>query len=155
MQAVTKHMDKREEIKMELQEKQIQIAYKIYMEAEDIGQSRIHACTAFLKNRLEQAANVYIKGAEFDDESDPDAFILRFYAEHSVREDVCGSPEDAESFVIDLAQILDDAACAHSFMELEGSFSWKYGDEAKTYTFRSESGCDYCDFKDTFGKGQS
>ena len=50
MQAVTKHMDKREEIKMELQEKQIQIGYKIYMEAEDIGQSRIHACTAFLKN---------------------------------------------------------------------------------------------------------
>lgn len=125
---------------------QLEISFKICMEAEDIGQSRIHASIAFLKNRLQQSENPYLKGAVFDDESDLDAFILRFYAENTIQEEVCVSPACAESFVIDLAQILDDTASAHSFMDMEGSFHFKYREEDKTYAFHSESGCDYCDF---------
>lgn len=126
--------------------KQLEIRYKIYMEAEDISQSRIHACTSYLKNQLECAENAYFRHTVYDDESDPDAFILRFYVENEWREDTCTSQEDAQSFILDLARILDETAAAHSFMDLEGEFSWQYGEEKKAYTFRSESGCDYCDF---------
>lgn len=130
-----------------MHKEQLEISYKIYMEAEDIGQSRIHASTAFLQNRLEQSENPYLHHAVFDDESDLDAFMLRFYAENTIQEEVCASPEYADSFLIDLAQILDDTAGAHSFMDMEGSFHFKYREEDKTYTFRSKSGCDYCDFE--------
>lgn len=126
--------------------KHLNIRYKIFMEAEDISQSRIHAGTAYLKNQLEHAKNVYFRHTVYDDESDLDAFILRFYAENEWREDVCTAPEDAQDFILDLARILDETAAAHSFMDLEGEFFWQYGEEAKAYTFRSESGCDYCDF---------
>ena len=129
-----------------MEQRKLEIRYKIYMEAEDISQSRIHSSIAFLKNRLENSRNRYLKNATFDDESDLDAFVLRFYVENEIIETTCSSPEDAESFVIDLAEILDAAAAAHSFMDLEGEFSWKYHEEDKKYTFRSESGWDYCDF---------
>ncbi len=124
------------------------IRYKIYLEAEDISQSRIHSSVAFLKNRLEHSRNGYLNSAAFEDESDLDAFVLRFYVENEVQEESCLSPEHAESFIIDLAEILDDTAAAHSFMELEGEFSFRYRKEDKTYTFRSESGWDYCDFRE-------
>lgn len=127
-------------------EERLEISYKIYMEADDISQSRIHSSTAFVKNQMENARSVYLKNAVFDDESDLDAFTLRLYVEKEIREEVCASPEDAESFVLDLAKMLDAVAAAHSFMDLEGEFSWSYHGEAKKYTFRSESGCDYCDF---------
>ncbi len=129
-----------------MEQGKLEIRYKIYMEAEDISQSRIHSSVAFLKNRLENSRNRYLKNASFDDESDMDAFVLRFYVENEIIETTCSSPEDAESFVIDLAEILDAAAAAHSFMDLEGEFSWNYQEEDKKYTFRSESGWDYCDF---------
>lgn len=129
-----------------MEQGKLEIRYKIYMEAEDISQSRIHSSVAFLKNRLENSRNRYLKNASFDDESDLDAFVLRFYVENEIIETTCSSPEDAESFVIDLAEILDAAAAAHSFMDLEGKFSWNYQEEDKKYTFRSESGWDYCDF---------
>ena len=119
---------------------------KIYMEAEDIGQSRIHTSIAFLKNCLENSRNSYLHGADYDDASDPDAFILRFYAEKEIREEDCASCQDAFDFVMDLAQILDSAAAAHSFLDLEGEFSWKFRGEDKQYTFRSERGSDVCDF---------
>ena len=66
--------------------------------------------------------------------------------ENEVCEEDCTSLEDAQSFVLDLAQVLDETAAAHSFMDLEGEFSWSFQGEEKTYTFRSESGWDYCDF---------
>jgi len=127
-------------------EERLEISYKIYMEADDISQSRIQSSIAFVRNRMENCRSVYLKDAVFDDESDLDAFTLRLYVEKEIQEEVCTSPEDAESFVLDLAEVLDAAAAAHSFMDLEGEFSWKYHGEAKKYTFRSEGGCDYCDF---------
>ena len=101
-----------------MEQRKLEIRYKIYMEAEDISQSRIHSSVAFLKNRLENSSNKYLKNASFDDESDLDAFMLRFYVENEIIETTCSSPEDAESFVIDLAEILDAAAAAHSFMDV-------------------------------------
>lgn len=120
--------------------------FKIYLEADDVGQSRIHTSTAFLKNRLENSRNSYLHGAAYEDECDLDAFALRFYVEQEIREEACASPQDAEDFVLDLAEILDAVAAAHSFLDLEGEFSWKFHGENKRYTFRSEGGSDNCDF---------
>ena len=85
---------------------QLKISYKIYMEAEDIGQSRIHTSIAFVKNQFARSRSVYLQSAAFDDESDLDAFTLRFYVENEVCEEDCTSLEDAQSFVLDLAQVL-------------------------------------------------
>ena len=41
------------EQKQQTQKDPLWIRYKIYLEAEDISQSRIHSSVAFLKNRLE------------------------------------------------------------------------------------------------------
>ncbi len=82
-----------------MEQRKLEIRYKIYMEAEDISQSRIHSSVAFLKNRLENSSNKYLKNASFDDESDLDAFMLRFYVENEIIETTCSSPEDAESCV--------------------------------------------------------
>lgn len=128
---------------------ELEISYKIYLEADDISQSRIHSSIAFVKNRIQNCSSIYFKNASYDDESDLDAFSLRFYIENEIKEEKCSSPEDAESFVLDMAKLLDDLTAVHSYMDIEGSFSWKYKDEEKTYGFRSESGMDYCDFTDS------
>lgn len=125
---------------------QLEISYKIYLEADDIGQSRIYSSISFVKNRMENSRSVYFKNASFDDESDMDAFTLRFYVENEFCEEQCTNDEDAQSFVLDLAQFLDDLAAAHSYMDMEGSLLWKYNGEKKKYSFRSESGMDYCEF---------
>lgn len=39
---------------------QLKLSYKIFMEAEDISQSRIISGTSFVKNRLENQKNPYI-----------------------------------------------------------------------------------------------
>ena len=113
---------------------QLEISYKIYLEADDITQSRIHSSIAFV-----------------DDESDMDAFMLRFYVEQDIREETCSSPDDADAFVLDMAEFLDAIAAAHSFLDMEGSFSWSFHGEKKFYQFRSESGQDYCDFAEQDG----
>ena len=40
---------------------QLKISYKIYMEAEDIGQSRIHTSIAFVKNQFARSRSVYLQ----------------------------------------------------------------------------------------------
>ena len=113
---------------------QLSIIYKIYLEADDISASRIKSCTAFMRRLLEGSRN-----------SDLDEFTMRFYIENSIHEDVCVSTDDAESFVLDMAELLDKAASAQSYMDMEGSFSWEYDGRQKKYRFRSESGQDYCE----------
>ena len=124
---------------------QLSIIYKIYLEADDISASRIKSCTAFMRRLLEGSRNSYLKHADIDDESDLDEFTMRFYIENSIHEDVCVSTDDAESFVLDMAELLDKAASAQSYMDMEGSFSWEYDGRQKKYRFRSESGQDYCE----------
>lgn len=124
---------------------QLSITYKIYVEADDISASRIKSSTAFMRRLLEGSRNCYLKNAEIDDESDLDEFTMRFYIENDIHQDECSSKEDAESFVLDLAELLDQAASAHSYMDMEGSFSWEYDGQQKRYRFQSESGLDYCE----------
>lgn len=130
---------------------QLEISYKIYLEADDISQSRIHSSIAFVKNSMENCRSVYFKNAAYDDESDMDAFMLRFYVEQDIREESCSAPDDADAFVLDMAEFLDAIAAAHSFLDMEGSFSWSFHGEKKSYQFRSESGQDYCDFTEQDG----
>lgn len=124
---------------------QLSITYKIYLEADDISASRIKSSTAFMRRLLEGSRNSYLKYADIDDESDLDEFTMRFYIENSIHEDVCTSTDDAESFVLDMAELLDKAASAQSYMDMEGSFSWEYDGRQKKYRFQSESGQDYCE----------
>lgn len=124
---------------------QLSITYKIYLEADDISASRIKSCTAFMRRLLEGSRNSYLKHADIDDESDLDEFTMRFYIENSIHEDVCTSKDDAESFVLDMAELLDKAASAQSYMDMEGSFSWEFDGRQKKYRFQSESGQDYCE----------
>lgn len=124
---------------------QLSITYKIYLEADDISASRIKSSTAFMRHLLEGSRNSYLKHADIDDESDLDEFTMRFYIENSIHEDVCTSSDDAESFVLDMAELLDKAASAQSYMDMEGSFSWEFDGRQKKYRFQSESGQDYCE----------
>lgn len=124
---------------------QLSITYKIYIEADDVSASRIKSSTAFMRRLLEGSDNRYLKQADIDDESDLDEFVLRFYVENSIHEDVCTSEDDAESFVFDIAELLDKAASAQSYMDMEGSFSWEYDGKQKKYRFHSESGQDDCE----------
>ena len=127
---------------------QLNIKYSIYLEAEDIAWSRISSSITFVKNLLDRCSSVYFKNASFDDESDLDESVLRFYIENEFHEDQCSRQEDAKSFVPDMAEFLDAVAVANSFMDMEGSFSWEYDGEKKYYQFHSESGDDFCDFEE-------
>ena len=111
---------------------QLSIQYKIYIEAHDISAARIKSSTSFMKGLL-------------NDESELDELTLRFYVEKEIHEEECSLPDDAESFVLDLAELLDKAASAQSYMDMEGSFFWEYDGKQKRYRFQSESGMDYCE----------
>ena len=124
---------------------QLSITFKIYIEADDISASRIKSSTTFMRHLLEENRNSYLKSAKIDDESDLDEFTLRFYIENDIYQDECSSKEDAESFVLELAELLDQVASAHSYMDMEGSFSWEYDGRQKRYRFQSQSGLDYCE----------
>lgn len=125
----------------------LKITYRIFLEAEDVSQSRILSCASYLKNILKNHKNPYISRAEVDDESDMDDFILRLFVEESIEEETCGSREMAEGFIDDMAELVTEAAQAHSFLDLEGSFSIAYEGEALAYTFTSAGGDDGCDFE--------
>lgn len=127
---------------------QLNIKYNIFLEADDIGQSRILSSIAFVKNLMQSCSSRYLKNAAVDDESDLDEFVLRFYIENEIHEEECSAAEEARSFVPDMAEFLDAVAAANSFMDMEGSFFWEYEGEKKAYQFRSEGGADYCDFEE-------
>ena len=50
----------------------LKIKYKLYLEAEDVSQSRILSSASYLENVLHNHANPYIKCAQIDNESDFD-----------------------------------------------------------------------------------
>lgn len=124
---------------------QFAITYKIYLEAEDVSATRIKSSTAFVRSLFQNSQNVYLNQADMDDESELEELTLRFYIEKEIQEAKASSQESAEDFVLDLAQVLDTIAAAHSYMEMEGSFSWTYDGTQKKYSFRSESGQDDCE----------
>ena len=105
----------------------LKISYKIYLEAEDISQSRISSTASY--------------------ESDMDDFTLRLYIDEKVEEEACSSPECAEGFLENIAEFLDAVAAAHSYLDMEGSFSISYHGVEDTFRFRSEAGSDLCDIE--------
>ena len=78
----------------------LKISYKIYLEAEDVSQSRIQSCTSFVDEIVKNHANPYIARAEVTNENDMDDFIVRLYADEEITEDVCDSENDAKAFLI-------------------------------------------------------
>lgn len=128
-----------------MSENQLKISYKIYMEAEDISQSRILSSEAYIKNVLADHRNPYIKCAKVDNESDLDEFVLRLYVEEEIEEE-CKDAEQAEAFLDELADLLSEIAHHHSYMDMEGSFSIAFEGENIAYHFSSEAGNSMCEF---------
>ena len=116
----------------------LKIEYKLYLEAEDVSQSRILSSASYLENVLHNHANPYIKCAQIDNESDLDEFELRLYVDETIEETDCANADAAEAF-LEIAHI-------HSFMDMEGSFSVSFEGEHIAYDFRSEPGDGMCDF---------
>lgn len=121
--------------------------YKIFLEAEDVSQSRILSCASYMKNMLANHKNPYISRAVLDDESDMDDFVLRLFVEETIEEETCANQEMEEGFIDDMAELVTEIAQAHSFLDMEGSFSIAYEGEALAYAFTSASGDDGCDFQ--------
>lgn len=126
----------------------VKITYKIFLEAEDVSQTRILSCASYMKNVLAKNKNSYISRAVLDDESDMDDFVLRLYVDEEIEEENCSNAEMAESFAFDMAEFLTETAEAHSFLDMEGSFSVSRGGENASYEFISGAGDDGCDFKE-------
>lgn len=126
----------------------LKITYKIFLEAEDVSQSRIASSTSYVKNALKNHKNPYINLAQPDDESDMEDFILRFYVDETIEETDCQNQDAAEGFIDNLVELLDEIAHQHSFLDMEGSFSISYEGESLSYSFSSESGSGVCDFQE-------
>lgn len=125
----------------------MKLNYKIFLEAEDVSQTRILSCASYMKNMLANHKNPYISRAVLDDESDMDDFVLRLFVEESVEEETCANQEMAEGFIDDMAELVTEIAQAHSFLDMEGSFSIAYEGESLAYAYTSTSGDDGCDFQ--------
>lgn len=125
----------------------MKLNYKIFLEAEDVSQTRILSCASYMKNILSNHKNPYINRAVVDDESDLDDFVLRLFVEESVEEENCASRDMAEAFIDDMAELVTQIAQAHSFLDMEGSFFISYEGESLAYAYTSASGDDGCDFQ--------
>lgn len=126
----------------------VKISYKIFLEAQDVSQSRILSCASYMRNILAGCGNSYISRAVLDDESDMDDFALRLFVDEEIEEAECRDAKMAESFIDDMAGLVTEIAQAHSFLELEGSFSISYKGETLSYAYTSAGGDDGCDFKE-------
>lgn len=92
----------------------LKIEYKLYLEAEDVSQSRILSSASYLENVLHNHANPYIKCAQIDNESDLDEFELRLYVDEMIEETDCTNVDAAEAFLDEFADVLSEIA--HSFL---------------------------------------
>lgn len=126
----------------------LKLNYKIYLEAEDVSQSRILSCSSFVKELVKNHSNTYLNRAAFDDECDLDEFTFRLFAEEEITEEECANEADAKSFIDDIVDLLFEIAHMHSFLDMEGSFSMEFQNEKKMYSFRSQSGDSFCDFEE-------
>ncbi len=124
----------------------LEIRYKLFFEAEDVSQSRIMESTSYITGLLKEHQNPYIKRADLDDESDLEEFALRLYVNEQIAEADCENVEAAENFVDDMAELVSEIAAAHSYLDMEGSFSVSLGEDALSYRFSSTAGDDGCDF---------
>ncbi len=119
---------------------------KIYLEAEDVAQSRILSTTSYVKNLIANCNNSYISRLQIDDENDLDDFIIRLYAEAEINEDTVTDEKAAEMLAPHLAELLTEIAQAQSYLDMEGSFQVEHQELKEAYTFKSEQGDSFCDF---------
>ncbi len=126
-------------------ENQLKITYKIFLEAEDIKGSRILSTKTFVTHFFENCKNVYLNHINIDDECDLEEYILRLYVDHEIEEE-CRCNQDAENFVTDMAEFLDQLAQAQSFLDMEGDFTIEFHGNREAYQFKSEEGQNYCEF---------
>lgn len=126
----------------------LKIDYKIFMEAEDVAQSRIISTESYVKKSLAAHKNPYINRAKVENESDLDDFILRLYVEEKIEEEECENADAAEGFLDELAELLAEFAHVQSYLEMEGSFSISFEGEQIAYRFLSEAGDCNCAFEE-------
>lgn len=127
---------------------QLKITYKVFLEAEDVKETKILSCRNFVQNFFNNCGNAYFKNVEIDDESDLEEFMLRLYIDRTIEEETCSSPEDAQSFLSNMAEFLDKLAEAQPFLEMDGEFSINYQDVCETYRFVSNAYDDFCEILD-------
>lgn len=70
------------------------------------------------------------------------------FVEEEIEEKECTNPAMAESFIEDMAELVTGIAEAHSFLDLEGSFSVTWKGTTSAYAFVSPGGDDGCDFQE-------
>lgn len=133
-------------MRIKMSENPLKINYKVFLEAEDVSQSRILSTASYVRNLFQKCGNCYFNQACVDDESDMDEFALRLYVDETIEENVCRSPEDAEEFAEDMRFFLDTMALANSFLDMEGSFTVEYEGKIQSCAFHSASGEDSCVF---------
>lgn len=126
----------------------MQIEYKIFLEAEDVAQSRILSCASYFRNILAEHTNPYISRAVVDDESDMDDFVLRLFVDERIGGEDCADQKMAERFADDMAELVTEIAQAHSFLDMEGSFSIRCVGISSAYAFASAGGDAGCDFQE-------
>lgn len=126
----------------------LKIEYKIFMEAEDVAQTRILSTEGYIKKSLASHKNPYICRAEVDNESDVDEFMLRLYVEEEIEEETCENADAAEGFLDELAELLVEFARMQSYLEMEGNFSISFAGEQISYRFLSEAGNCNCTFEE-------
>lgn len=129
----------------------LKIYYKMYLEAEDVSQSRILSSESYVRNVLANHTNPYIRQAKLDNESDMDEFALRLYVDEVIEEAECSDPDQAEAFLDEFAELMSNMAHLHSFMDMEGSFAISFEGEKIAYTFQSEPGNGLCNFEEWTG----
>ncbi len=141
-------MDKNKTGRIELMEdNKLVLDYKISLAAEDIKQSRIVSTISFVKNLFKNCSNKYFRNAEMDDKSDMEEYTLRFYIENKVEELECSEPEDAEIFIMNMAEYLERIVQVHSYLDMEGCFCVEYRGKREAFEFESVSGQGFCRFK--------
>ena len=95
----------------------LKIKYKLYLEAEDVSQSRILSSASYLENVLHNHANPYINCAQIDNESDLDEFELRLYVDETIEETDCANADAAEAFLDEFADVLSEKLPSISIKE--------------------------------------
>ena len=124
----------------------LMIQYKIFMDAEDVGQTRILSSASYVTKSLSAHKNPYIAAAKVENESDLDEFMVRLYVDETIEEEVCSNVDAAEAFLDELAGLLTEFARMQSYLEMEGSFSISFEGEEIAYRFVSEAGDSNCSF---------
>ena len=125
---------------------EIKFNCKIYLEAEDVAQTRIISTTSAVKHVFKNNKNPYISAMQVEEDNDMEDFILRICASAEMTE-TCEEFADAEMLAPQLAEMLNDLAQAHSYLDMEGSLTVECGDLKESYHIVSERGEDFCDFE--------